>query len=427
MKKKGIAVAVAAIAVLVAATAVLMMYKPEKPEDLSEVEHFNVLELSDAQSISVKSDTLDIHFVNNNGEWGIEGVDQDEISSLRVSTFLTAAMSYDTETILEGSDSEYGLDNPRLVLTISADGQTHTVSVGDKSPVDSVYFAKADDTKFTLGEYQYASLINELSYYTEVVRFAVNADDITGIKIEKTDLTVDIYLPELTRPEGNVWKMREPITAMASDAFMDENVLEQVASLTMSKKAERLGNVRATLTVTASDRQYVFEIGDTDGGSVYIGYDGGVYSESAELVSFIDADLFSMVNKLVSYVNIMDVSELTTEYDGTVHTISISGENGSLSFDADGKNADAKKSQKLYQTVIGAVASAFYNDEPLGETVLKVTFKGRDGAEDTVAEYKAVNEYTAAAVVNGTTLFTLSMNEINNIKLSLNQYFEEEK
>lgn len=303
MKKKGIAVAVAAIAVLVAATAVLMMYKPEKPEDLedlSEVEHFNVLELSDAQSISVKSDTLDIHFVNNNGEWGIEGVDQDEISSLRVSTFLTAAMSYDTETILEGSDSEYGLDNPRLVLTISADGQTHTVAVGDKSPVDSVYFAKADDTKFTLGEYQYSSLINELSYYTEVVRFAVNADDITGIKIEKTDLTVDIYLPELTRPEGNVWKMREPITAMASDTFMDENVLEQVASLTMSKKAERLGNVRATLTVTASDGQYVFEIGDTDGGSVYIGYDGGVYREPAELVSFIDADLSVMIDDNVS-------------------------------------------------------------------------------------------------------------------------------
>ncbi|MCH5212335.1 MAG: DUF4340 domain-containing protein [Oscillospiraceae bacterium] len=427
MKKKRFIIGGIAIVLLVAGIIFLTRYNPAKPEEMPKPtedvsELVTVLELDTADEISVVSDELDITFINNDGAWEIDGVPADDVSPSKLAAFTSNALLYTTDTILTDADlSEYGLDTPSLTIMIKDGEETHTVFVGDKSAVDNVYFASADGVLFTMSYYQYSLLINDVSYYTEYMRLALGIDTISGVKIKTNDRTIDIYLPELTRYEGNVWQMREPYKTLASDTFMDENVLPQLASISLSEKADTIGDERAVMTVTDNGVTYEFKVGSSDGGSVYVEYEGRAYKEPAANFAFIDAETFSFVNKLVSYVNINDVSSYTVEFDGKSYKTDISGHDSELKFMTDGKDKDAETSRKLYSEVIGVVATGLYNGESLGETIMKVTFKGLNGAPDSVVEYKQVNEYTAAVIKDGQTIFVTGIADVNNLKDKLKE------
>lgn len=423
MKNKRFIIGGIAIALLAAGIVLLMQYDPqdhdEKPgERAPEIQ--TILALDTADEISVKSDELNIRFINDGGEWAIDGIPAEDVSASKVTTFVSDALLYTTGTLLEETDlSGYGLDNPSVTVTIKDGADTHTVLVGDKSAVDNVYFASADGVLFTMSYYQYNSLTNDVSYYTEYTRLALGIDTISEVRIETAERTIDVYLPEITRYEGNVWRMKEPYQTLASDDFMDSDVLGQLAAVSLSEKADSIGDARAAVTVTDNGVTHKFKVGSLDGGSVYVEYEGKAYKEPASNFAFIDAETFSFMNKLVSYVNINDVSSYTVEFDGKSYKTDISGHDSELKFKSGGKAQDSEASKKLYAEVIGVVATGLYNNEPLGETIMKVSFTGRDGAPDSVVEYKKINEYTAAAVKDGKTIFVTGIADVNSLKEKL--------
>ncbi|MGM9937906.1 MAG: DUF4340 domain-containing protein [Candidatus Ornithomonoglobus sp.] len=428
MKKTGMIAGAAAVVVLAAATVFVMnMDTSEKEEDKKPPQIQTVLVLDDAEEITVKAEGLDVRYLKADGSevWVIDGVDASDISSVKMAEFIGTALTYETDLIIDdaGEPSEYGLDAPAVTVTIKAGDGEHTVLVGDRSAVDDVYFASADGMLFTMSSSQYNMLITDPSYYTEFNRISIDPDNITGIKIETADRTIDLYLPDISRLEGNVWMMREPYDNMANDSFLDSDVLEQIGALSLSKKAYSIGTEQARLTVTEGGNTYEFKLGDEDGGTIYIEYQGQAYSEPAELLAFIYADTFSFINKLVSYVNVQDISEMTAEYDGKTHTFGVSGSGNDLTYTADGRAADTDASKKLYSTVIGVVATGFYNNEKTTDTVLRLTFKGDE--KETVVEYKKINEYTVAAVKDGKALFVTGAADAENVKTALDGFFTE--
>ncbi len=428
MKNKGIIAGGAAIIVLAAATVFVMNTDvSEKAEETEPPESRTVLALDDAFEITVSSGELDVKYVKADGSevWLVDGFDASDLSSVRLAEFIGSALTYKTDLIIEdaGELSEYGLDDPAVTVTIKTEDGEHTVLVGGRSAVDDVYFASADGVLFTMSASQYGILTADPSYYTEFDRISIDPDGITGIKIETAERTVDLYLPELSRLEGNVWMMREPYEYMANDSFLDSDVLEQIGALTLSKKADSIGAERARLTVAEGDNIYSFIIGDEVGGAVHIGYEGRAYSEPAELLAFIHADVFSYINKLVSYVNVQDIYEMTAEYDGKTHTLGVKGAGNGLTYTADGRDADTDTAQKLYSAVIGVVATGFYNNEETADTLLKLTFKGDE--KETVVEYKKINEYTVAAVKDGEAIFVTGTADAETVKTALDSFFTE--
>lgn len=421
----------AAVAVLAAATALLLLYEPKTEESGTSTEtetgSETVFENDNADTIVVKTQDRETTYVKNGDTWTIEGYDGSELDPTKLQSFISGATRYTSSTVItDASDlSEYGLDSPTVSVTVSGGGMTDVIEIGAKSAVENKYFAMYNGTVFTMQAAQYTKLLSEPSYFMEFARVSIVPEDITGIKIEKPDMTIDLYIPEITRLEGNVWYMREPYEIMANDTFIDSDLLEQIGGLTMSRPAETLGDVRATLTVTVGDDTYVFMIGAVDGGTVYIGYNGGVYKESASLVGFIDSDVFNYVNKLASYVNILDVSSVTFEYDGNKHVLEAEGDDDNQSFKADGKDADASESRTLYREVIGVSGNAMYDGAAAGDTLMRVTFAGKDGS-DTVMEYRAINEYNAAAFRNGTAFLTVNISDIDKLKSTVDQFFAEE-
>lgn len=420
MKKSTVFVGAGIALALLIGIVIVMKLEPDatvNPEPLKEIE--TVLEVSDADTIAVITEESQLKLDKVDDAWVLDGADPEDVSSSKLNALVENATMYKTDMFLNGSGSEYGLDDPRLTVKIGAGGSEHTILVGDKSAVDAVYFASADGRLFSMPETQYNNLAKNLAYYTDFVRMQIKADDITGVRLEQPDRTIDIYLPDITRLEGNVWYMREPYDTLANDTFMDSDVLENLAAISLSNKAAELGEERGRLTIRTADKTYELTIGAQDGGSVMIGFEGKVYSEPAALFGFITADTFEFMNKLVSYVNVNDVSAVELQYDGVSHELTAAGDTNNMSFTLNGKKLEADTGKTLYSAIIGITASALYQNEPLGDTIMRVTFKGKDG-KDTVVEYKAINEYTAAAVKNGTAVFVTDLHDLDNLKKTLN-------
>lgn len=420
----------AAVLVLAAATAALLLYEPADDERESagtDSSMQTVFENENADTIVVTTADREMRYVKTDGSWTVDGYSADELDQTKMQSFVSGAVRYTSSTVIDDVTdlSEYGLDEPAATVTVSGGGMTDVIEIGGKSAVENKYFAMHNGTVFTMQAAQYTKLLSEPSYFTEFTRVAIDPDSISEIRLERADGTIDLYIPDITRLEGNVWYMREPYEIMANDTFLDSDVLEQIGGLTMSRPADTLGDVRATLTVTADGTTYVFTVGAVDGGTVYVGYNGGVYKESASLLAFVDSDVFNYVNKLVSYINILDVSAVTFEYDGISHTLTIEGDQDSQTFKADGADVDASEARTLYREIIGVSANAMYDGSPAGGSLLKVTFTGKDG-NDTVMEYTAINEYNTAAFRNGTAYLTVSTSDIDRIKGIVNDFFSGE-
>lgn len=427
---KGLIIGGAAVVVLAAATVVMLVYDPEKGSEVTQDPGSavqTIYENENAEEIVVKTAEHETRFVRTGDDWTIDGYSVDDLDPSKVISFVSDAVRYSSDTVIRDPEDlgEYGLETPEATVTVSGGGTSDVIEIGGRSAVEDKYFAMYNGIVFTIPASQYTKLISEPSYFTEFTRVSIDPNAINEIRIQKTDRTIDLYIPELTRMEGNVWYMREPYEMMANDTFIDSDILEQIGSLTMSRHAEALGEVRAVLTVTAGSQSYEFRVGEIDGGSVMVGYNGGIYKESSSLLGFIDADLFNYVNKLVSYVNVLDISEVIYEYDGSTHSIEVSGDNNDLSFRADGADRDASETQDVYRETIGVSANAFYDSSALGDTILKVTFRGKNGAGDTVMEYRAVNEYNAATLKNGEAYLTVGITDINSLKTKLEDYFSQ--
>lgn len=415
MKKKGIIIGCAVALLLIAGIAVVLNINPQKDTSLnsqtniSRKEHHTVFELDDANEIMLETSDFELKFVKNDDVWGIDGMD--DASSAKVKAFVFAALTYTSNTMLEGDTAEYGLDTPDAILTLKeSDGLEHIVKIGNISSAGDVCFASVDGDQFTMDITQRERLLNNPEYYTEVSRIMIKSDEITEVVIDKGENIIDIYIPKITRFEGNVWKMKLPYEVMANDTFIDEKVLSSISAITLSKKAESLGEERARLTVKTSDLEYTFKIGTAVRGGTPIEYEGEVYLESSSLLSFMDAQLFEYMHKLVSYLHMDDVKSIDMEYGNITHSLKINGDK----FIADGTAAKSDASKIFYSYLIGVTANGIYNNEELGDTLFKITFHCTDGTDVNV-EYRSINEYTAAVLKNGVSIFTTGIYDVEDL------------
>lgn len=425
MKKhlKSLFICLGVIVILAAGILFMMNYDPDKPAE-PEPNDDNIQTVysnEDADKIVIKSSDDTLTLEKNGDTWNVDGINSDDIDTMQLDVLVSDALKYETSTVVTDTESaDYGFDTPSLVIEITSDGSTDTVTVGNKSAVENSYFATVNGIVFTMHETQYKNLVTGRDDLTSFRRLEIMPDDISEIVIERQDEKIRLYIPKIERMEGTVWHMSEPYDVMASDDFIDSSILEQIGSISLYDIADDFGTERAKLTVTEGDTVYEFRISEPVDGRVNVEFNGKVYDEPASLFEFIDAPIYSYMSKLVSYQHILDIDEVKLEYDGITHTIRRTDSEGN-SFEADGAEADTDLTKKIYQAIIGMIATSMYNGEEQGETLMKITYSG---SVNEVIEFKAINEYSAAVIKNGISLFTVGIADIDHIKNSVNEYFE---
>lgn len=438
IKRKGIWAAVAAIILLLIGTLVLMNIDTADKQE-SENDDVYTIYSEDASKIARVTveypDGDSISAVNlGNSVWTINDMSNDDIDSAKAFSLAgTVATLTSKNKIADiASDlSEYGLDKPQLKVTITKnDGESDTLLIGDMSPTLGEYFVmrENDNAVYTMYAFKVDTLKKPLGYYKEFNRFIIDIDDITDVKIEKSSETIEFkLLDNIDKNTNNVWEMISPYQSGANDDYIDNKILTPIEELTLITPEENAvcdfnNAIRLEIKVKPYDDisgkysdEYTetLEIADGNGETSYVRYKNNVFAVSADSVAFAKESSFNIVSKMQALVDISLVKSVDVEYEGAKHTIEISPKDSKYEFQLDGQETDNTVSQKMYQSIISLAVDAIYNNEPMQDTILKITYNGIKKEDDTVVEIKPVDDLNCAMVRNGEAKFTLKRNKVD--------------
>ena len=95
-----------------------------------------------------------------------------------------------------------------------------------------------------------------------------------------------------------------------------------------------------------------------------------------------------------------------------------------MTFVLDGQKVDTKITQAIYKSIVGLAVDGVYKDETLGDTVMKIKYKGIKSSSDTEVEFKSIDDLYCALIRNGKTEFTIKKSKLNEFMDLFNIYVE---
>lgn len=67
-----------------------------------------------------------------------------------------------------------------------------------------------------------------------------------------------------------------------------------------------------------------------------------------------------------------------------------------MTFVLDGQKVDTKITQAIYKSIVGLAVDGVYKDETLGDTIMKIKYKGIKSSSDTEIEFKSIDDLYCA-------------------------------
>ncbi|MCD8181179.1 MAG: DUF4340 domain-containing protein [Firmicutes bacterium] len=392
----------------------------------------------DIAYVEVSNETETIRAENlGNAVWTVNNMSSYEVDLSKAYGLAGTVSTLTSKNKIEDSDlSKYGLDNPSVTVTISKkNGDSDTLYIGGKTPEYDEYYIKksGDDAIYTVYAFKVETLKQPLKYYTEFNRFNVNSDDILGITIIKSDELIDI-----SKNKDDFWEMSSPYLSAANNEYVERKILSKIEEIDLS---EPLEDVEAGITSTfpvviLSVEPYnnitgeygdiyteTVIIGKTFGDSAYVKYRNNIYSVSADSVGFVSESAYSIINKMQAFADMEKIKSVTLEYEGAVHTLAI--ENGrEVVFTLDGEETDKNASMTVCNKITGLSVDGIYNNETMGDTVLKISYKGIKSADNLLVEFKEIGDESCAVVRDGVAQFTIKKSKIDDFIELFNEYAE---
>lgn len=402
----------------------------------------------DLASVEVATDSFTITAVNlGRSDWTIDGENTPDISHEKAYALAATVSNLTSSERYEANNNlaEYGLEKPAVTVKITRkDGNVEYLYIGGRSPVSGDYFIQRseDDAIYVMHSYKYEILTQPLSYYSEFDRFAVNAEDITGVRIERGDGAIELkHFDEIDKYTARVWEMISPYKSAANDDYVDDKIINKIAELSLTLPVDvpedAFDEVQAAVTVkiapydtytgeTGDEYEEVFTIGRTERDGTYLKYRDKGYKVSSDSVSFANDKAFNIVSKKQMLVSIERIKNLKIEYDDTTADVDVTktGDN-KYDFRLNGKEVPRSETQDMYSELVDMSADGEYEGEEMGETVIKFTFGGREGIEDTMIEVKRLDDISCAIVRNGKADFTIRKSKIEAFKEKFDSYLSE--
>ena len=184
------------------------------------------------EEITIKSDSGEQTRLQKSGaDWQMVSPVSARPDNSEVSGLTTNLSTLEMQRVVDENPSdlkEYGLDQPRIEVSFKADGQQHTLFIGQKTPPGSDLYAKrANDNKVFLIQSYLESNFNKKAF---------DLRDKTAVKVERDKLdAVEIATPErtirFTKPSGE-WQLGEPLQGRA-DFSAIEGLVSRLTSLQM--------------------------------------------------------------------------------------------------------------------------------------------------------------------------------------------------
>ena len=436
---KSIIIAASVIIVLIVGTIVISNIDTSKDNNVDTTDDLYSIYSADTTDIlSVKAEsengTITVKSIGDS-EWSVNDMDASEIDSSKASALVGTISTLSSKNKIEENPadlSQYGLDNPQVTVTVEKkNGQIDKMIIGDLSPTLGEYFVMkdGDNTVYTMYDFKVDTLKKPISYYKEFNRFSINIDNINDIKIVRSDETIEIrILSNINNNTNNVWEMVQPYQSGANDDYIDNKILAPIEEISLTTPIENadggFSEKSPVLMITVkpydnSTGKYGEEytetltIGRTEGDMTYVKYKEQVFKVSSDIISFANDSSYNIVSKLQALVDISEVKSVMVEYNGAEHTIDITHNDSDMTFVLDGQKVDTKITQAIYKSIVGLAVDGVYKDETLGDTVMKIKYKGIKSSSDTEIEFKSIDDLYCALIRNGKTEFTIKKSKLN--------------
>jgi hypothetical protein len=169
--------------------------------------------------VTVHSESGDIVLVSKDGVWQIAAPLQTLADGRVVQSMLRSlALGKITRVVEEQATAlgPFGLDKPSMTLTLTADSQHETVSIGDSGPISSTLYAmRASDKKVLLTDLSTKDFLNKtlLSFRKKEV-LPVDSNQAERIRLTYPKTEIVLYRTD-DKDNKRKWSIRYPIEASA--------------------------------------------------------------------------------------------------------------------------------------------------------------------------------------------------------------------
>lgn len=450
--KKSIIILCSVIAVLalgIFAVSRIEVSKDEKVSELAqEKNQENVIfkaNRDSIESIRITAKDNSMEFKNIDNKWSLNELDSQDTDEKKILNTVDYAAHLVSDNKVEENPSDtvqYGFNDPTAVIDIKTD-RTNNIVIGSKSASTGKYFIMNTDDKtvYMIPANTVESIIQPQSYYTDFDRFDVVTDDITEINIHRPSGNISLRLKsDLKNNNASVWEMTAPYESNVIDEYVDDKLLEPLGNLCINKLSSDGSEFKGVNTVELKIKPYdevtkkysqeyteLIETETLSGDSVRVRYKDKIFDVSKNELDFINEKVFNILSKLQNFVDVKDIKSVAVTAGDREDIIEVTQKDNDFSFKLNGKDINSSEGKKVYQTIIGIEINDIYNNEPLGESVLELNFKGKGAGNDNVFEFKEIDEMNCALVKNNKAEFTVKKSEVEEFIKGIREFADSNK
>ena len=314
--------------------------------------------------ITYKEETIQ---VKKDGEWKIIKPKKVPADQEKINNLIEKLANLNALRVLEGEEiSKYGLDKPPLKVAIKGEGKTHTLWVGNQSPVSYQFYARKEG-----GEKIYV-----ISGYI-VDDFQVKLEDLREkkiVKFEKEEVKrVALVYPDqkivMEKEEGE-WKITSPLQT-AGDKYEIEGLLTTLKDLRVDKFIQDevkdfspYGLDKPTLRVElwiGEDLSYkAINLGKEEDNLVFLSRQGldSVFAIKKDRAEDLKKTLFQLRNKVMLTFDVDKIQRIIIRYPDKEISLKKEEDKWKMEKPKEG-GVDEEKVQDLLWTVKDLEASSF--------------------------------------------------------------------
>lgn len=408
MRWRNIIFVAAVIALLALAYVFAVKYEPKKePAAQSEsAEQIKVFEIksADITRMEVSNESGKYAFVKSDGKWVLEGANyvepvQSTVSSL---SYTVSYISAESE-IADSAENfyKYGLDNPRAQITVTENGQEHTLLLGSATPTNNYsYFSVSGTGKiYTVSDAVSDAFLKTQNDYRDKTVINVDVTKLRAVEINgsKGKIAVEYQTPE-NQNEYNtvsVWRMTSPVNHNVENKKFMEKVATSACAVTAESITEdspkdltKYGFTQSLKLTLDDGSVLLYRIGTVNGVS-YMMQDGEntVFAVAQTSLAFMDTDPMDILESFVILQNIGNVASVRITSPSADVLLEVT-HGDTESYTVNGKYASEAGFKSMYQKVLSLTADGVASHgRTSDEELASVTYTMTDGSQSTLRYY----------------------------------------
>ncbi len=387
-----------------------------------------ILELKEAdiKQIEIKhrdGETTDLK-KDDSGKWSITAPQPLAADQTAVGSVTSAATSLSSDRVVDENASNlasYGLEPPRVGITFTmADGKTHTLRLGEDTPVEGDTYAMVDGDKrlFTIANFSKTSLDKQSKDLREkhllvfdqdkLSRVELDAQGKTPIEFGRAGMEWQILKPKPMRADG--FQVDELVRKL-KDASMDADTDAKVAATAFAG-----GTKLATAKVTGAEGTLTLEVRKSkDDYYAKSSTLDGAYKITKEIGDGLNKSLDDFRNKKVFDFGFSDPTRIEIKDGGQTRVIEKSGEN----WTSGGKTMDSISVQNLIDKLRDLAATKFV-DGGFTTPTLEVTVVSNDGKRTEKVQIAQAGMNFLARRENDSSLYQLDSRAVSDLRDAAN-------